>query len=185
ILAAFGGALAAPSANRFGRISPTTAAHVRTDLGDEVGLIVDGGPARVGVESTIVDLTGAVPAVLRTGAITPSQLSGVLGTPVVTRVGGAVRAPGTLRSHYAPRAPVILVDPAERDDAARRIANGDQRVAVLALPDDPAAAARTLYAALRGLDADGYDTIVATLPPDTEAYAAVRDRLIRAAAPRA
>ena len=185
ILAAFGGALAAPSANRFGRISPTTAAHVRTDLGDEVGLIVDGGPARVGVESTIVDLTGAVPAVLRAGAITPSQLSGVLGTPVVTRVGGAVRAPGTFRSHYAPRAPVILVDPAERDDAARRIANGNQRVAVLALPDDPAAAARTLYAALRGLDADGYDTIVATLPPDTEAYAAVRDRLIRAAAPRA
>jgi L-threonylcarbamoyladenylate synthase len=183
ILAAFGGALAAPSANRFGRVSPTTAEHVRADLGDDVDLVVDGGPARVGVESTIVDLTGTVPAVLRAGAITPSQLGDALGTPVVTRVGGEVRAPGTLPAHYAPRARIVLVDADARQETARRIAASGERVAVLALPDDAAAAARSLYAALRGLDADGYETIVATLPPDIEAYAAVRDRLSRAAAP--
>lgn len=182
ILAAFGGALAAPSANRFGRVSPTRAEHVRADLGADVDLVVDGGPARVGVESTIVDLTGAVPAVLRAGAITPSQLGDALGTPVVTRVGGGVRAPGTLRSHYAPRARIVLTVAEVRDDEARRRAAHGERVAVLTLPDDPATAARTLYAALRTLDADGYDTIVATLPPDTEANAAVRDRLTRAAA---
>jgi L-threonylcarbamoyladenylate synthase len=182
ILGAFGGALAAPSANRFGRVSPTTAEHVRADLGGEVDLIVDGGPARVGVESTIVDLTGAVPAVLRAGAITPSQLGDALGTPVVTRVGGSVRAPGTLPSHYAPRARVVLADGAA--EVARERAGAGERVALLTLPDDPAAAAAALYATLRALDADGYDTIVAALPPDTEANAAVRDRLVRAAAPR-
>jgi L-threonylcarbamoyladenylate synthase len=184
ILAAFGGALAAPSANRFGRVSPTTAEHVRADLGDAADLIVDGGPASVGVESTIVDLTGEVPAVLRAGAITPAQLSAALGTPVVTRAGGAVRAPGMLRSHYAPRARLVLVAAGARDAELRRRAADGERVALLALPDDPAAAARTLYAALRALDADGYDTIVATLPADTEANAAVRDRLVRAAAPQ-
>ncbi len=184
ILAAFGGAVAAPSANRFGRISPTRAEHVRADIGADVDLIVDGGQARVGVESTIVDLTGAVPAVLRAGAITASQLGDALGVPVVTRVGGDVRAPGTLRSHYATRASIVLTVAGAQDAEARRRAAEGERVAVLALPDDPAAAARALYATLRGLDADGYDTIVAILPPDTEANAAVRDRLTRAAAPR-
>ncbi|HTD33611.1 MAG TPA: L-threonylcarbamoyladenylate synthase [Candidatus Elarobacter sp.] len=192
ILAAFGGALAAPSANRFGRVSPTRAEHVRSDLGDAVDLIVDGGPASVGVESTIVDLTGAVPAVLRAGAVTARQLGDALGTPVVTRAGGPVRAPGTLRSHYAPRARLVLFDDetlgesradAVADELRRRAANGE-RVAALTLPGDPAEAARTLYATLRALDADGYDTIVAALPADTEANAAVRDRLSRAAAPR-
>ena len=185
ILAAFGGAVAAPSANRFGRVSPTTAEHVRADLGREVDAIVDGGPARVGVESTIVDLTSNVPAVLRAGAITTSQLGDVLGAPVVTRAGGPVRAPGTLPSHYAPHARLVLVETSARDAETRRRADTGERVALLALPDDPTAAARTLYAALRALDADGYDTIVATLPPDAEANAAVRDRLTRAAAPRA
>jgi L-threonylcarbamoyladenylate synthase len=185
ILAAFGGALAAPSANRFGRISPTTAEHVRADLGGDVDYIVDGGPALVGVESTIVDLTAAVPTVLRAGAITPSQLGDALGTPVVVRVGGEVRAPGTLRSHYAPRAGLVLVEASERDGEAGRRAAAGEHVALLTLPDDPVTAARTLYATLRALDAEDYDTIVATLPPDTEAYAAVRDRLLRAAAPSA
>jgi len=162
ILAAFGGALAAPSANRFGRISPTTAAHVAADLGTEVDLIVDGGPARIGVESTIVDLTAEVAGILRAGAIGPSALGDVLGASVVTRLGGPVRAPGTLASHYAPRARLVLVG-------------------VLTLPNDAALAARELYATLRALDAEGYDTIVTALPPDDEAHAAVRDRLLRAA----
>lgn len=184
ILAAFGGALAAPSANRFGRVSPTSAEHVRADLGDDVDLIVDGGPARVGVESTIVDLTGAVPAVLRAGAITPSQLGDALGTPVVTRAGGAVRAPGMLRSHYAPRARLVLVDADAVERTARERAAAGEHAGVLTLPDDPGAAARALYGTLRALDTDGYDTIVAALPTDVEANAAVRDRLVRAAAPR-
>ena len=184
ILAEFGGALAAPSANRFGRVSPTSAAHVRADLGDEVDLIVDGGPSRVGLESTIVDLTGEVPAVLRAGAITPSQLGDALGTPVVTRLGGSVRAPGMLRSHYAPRARLTLVAAHERDAEARRRADAGERVGLLTLPDDSLAAGRELYATLRALDAEGYDTILAALPADTEANAALRDRLSRAAAPR-
>ncbi|HEY0393191.1 MAG TPA: L-threonylcarbamoyladenylate synthase [Candidatus Elarobacter sp.] len=184
ILAAFGGALAAPSANRFGRVSPTTAEHVRADLGDEVDLIVDGGPSRVGLESTIADLTGAVPAVLRAGAISASQLGEALGTPVVTRAGGGVRAPGMLPSHYAPRARVVLVE-TDPEAAARSRAGAGERVGLLTLPADAQAAGRTLYAALRALDAEGYDAIVVRLPADTEANAAVRDRLIRAAAPRA
>jgi L-threonylcarbamoyladenylate synthase len=182
ILSAFGRPLAAPSANRFGRVSPTTAQHVRDDLGDTVELVVDGGPARVGVESTIVDLTASVPAVLRAGAITPSELSAALGTAVVTRAGGAVRAPGMLAAHYAPRARVVLVEKADREREAARRAEAGERVAMLVLPDDPSAAAQTLYATLRALDADGYDTILATLPADGEAFDAVRDRLRRAAA---
>lgn len=182
ILSAFGRPLAAPSANRFGRVSPTTAQHVRDDLGDTVELVVDGGPARVGVESTIVDLTASVPAVLRAGAITPSELSAALGTAVVTRAGGAVRAPGMLAAHYAPRARVVLVEKADREREAARRAEAGERIAMLMLPDDPSAAAQTLYATLRALDADGYDTILATLPAGGEAFDAVRDRLRRAAA---
>ncbi|HZO95076.1 MAG TPA: L-threonylcarbamoyladenylate synthase [Candidatus Baltobacteraceae bacterium] len=184
ILARFGGALVAPSANRFGRVSPTTAEHVREDLGADVDLIVDGGPATVGVESTIVDLSGDEPALLRAGAITAAQLAAVLGREVAPHGRGDVRAPGTLPSHYAPRASVVLVAPDEREpEAARRAARGE-RVAVLALADEPARAARELYASLRALDAAGYATIVAALPPDTPENAAVRDRLTRAAAPR-
>jgi L-threonylcarbamoyladenylate synthase len=179
ILRRFGGAVAAPSANRFGRVSPTTAEHVRADLGDDVDLIVDGGPARVGVESTIVDLTGDVATILRAGAIGPTALAAALGAPVVTRAGdGAVRVPGTLPSHYAPNATVVIAAPGGAP------VTGPGRVAELTLPEDPRAAARSLFASLRALDAQGYDTIVVRLPPDTEANAAVRDRLLRAAAPR-
>jgi L-threonylcarbamoyladenylate synthase len=184
ILRVFGGAVAAPSANRFGRVSPTSAEHVRDDLGDDVDYIVDGGPCRVGVESTIVDLRGEVPAILRVGAVGPSALASALGTPVVVRSGGPVRAPGSLASHYAPRAELVLVDAAAVDaEVERRVAAGE-RVAKLTLPEDPAAAARSLYASLRALDAEGNHAIVTALPPDDELHAAVRDRLARAAAPR-
>jgi L-threonylcarbamoyladenylate synthase len=182
ILERFGGAVAAPSANRFGRVSPTTAQHVRDDLGDDVDLIVDGGAARVGVESTIIDLTGDVPAILRAGVIGPTELGDALGVPVITRVGGPVRAPGTLTAHYAPRAALVLVaGPALANESARRTQRGE-RAGILTLPSDPAAAARELYATLRALDAAAYDVVFAVLPPDDEANAAVRDRLMRAAA---
>ena len=198
LLEAFGGGIAAPSANRFGRVSPTTAAHVRADLGADVDLVLDGGACAVGVESTIVDLSWGGPRVLRLGGLSVEALSDVLGHPVlVSAVAGgpatlrggpaapeAIPAPGTLPSHYAPHARLVLVDAALRDGEAARRAAAGETVGVLTLPDDPAAAARTLYAALRALDAQGYATILATLPPETEANAAVRDRLQRAAAPR-
>jgi L-threonylcarbamoyladenylate synthase len=181
ILERFGGAVAAPSANRFGRISPTTAQHVRDDLGDAVDLIVDGGPARVGIESTIVDLTGEVPAILRAGAITASAIGAVLGVTVATHGNTTVRAPGMLESHYAPKARLVLVPQAQlHAEVQRRIALG-QRAAALTLPTDAAKAAAELYADLRALDAAGTQTIVAALPRDTEENAGVRDRLTRAA----
>ena len=184
ILRRFGHAVAAPSANRFGRISPTTADHVRADLGDEVDLIVDGGPSRIGVESTIVDITGDIPAILRHGAIGPSALAAALGAPVIARSGGDVRAPGMLASHYAPRARLVVAAAGLLATTLDRERARGGRVAELTLPEDARAAARTLYASLRALDGQFYDTIVVALPPDTEANAAVRDRLMRAAAPR-
>ncbi len=182
VLARLGRAVAAPSANRFGRVSPTTAQHVRDDLGGDVDLVVDGGPARVGVESTIVDLTGPVPAILRAGAIGAGELSAALGVAVVFRAGGDVRVPGTLAAHYAPRARLVLVDPARITAEAERLAAGGLRVGVVTLPADAARAAYELYATLRALDAGGYDVLLATLPADVAANAAVRDRLSRAAA---
>ena len=185
ILERFGRPVAAPSANRFGRVSPTTAQHVRNDLGADVDLVVDGGPARVGVESTIVDLTGAVPAILRAGSIGAQALGDVLGVPVVVRRGGTVRAPGMLAAHYAPRAPLFLIEAdLLASETERRSAHGE-RVGVLTLPTDASAAARELYATLRALDSDAYDVLLTSLPADTEANAAVRDRLVRAAAAHA
>jgi L-threonylcarbamoyladenylate synthase len=184
ILRNLGRAVAMPSANRFGRISPTTAQHVHDDLGDDVDLIVEGGPARVGLESTIVDLTAEVPAIVRVGAIGPTALADALGEPVV--VGndrGAVRVPGSLPSHYAPRTRLVLVLPSDVDATVARLGAEGQRAVALALPEDPVTAARSLYATLRALDAQRHQAIVVGLPPETEANAAVRDRLQRAATP--
>ncbi len=105
LLRAFGGGVAAPSANRFGRVSPTTALDVRADLGVDVDLVLDGGPCRVGVESTIVDCTTSEPAILRLGGIAREHIEDLLGRDVPVRSDGAVRAPGTLASHYAPARP--------------------------------------------------------------------------------
>ena len=109
LLAAFGGGIAAPSANRFGRISPTTAQHVADDLGDAVAMILDGGACAVGIESTIVAFTGDQPVLLRPGGIGVAALSRALGRPLARRRCGAPRASGTLASHYAPRTPATLV----------------------------------------------------------------------------
>ena len=149
LLDAFGGGIAAPSANRFGRVSPTTAAHVRADLGPDVDVVLDGGPCAVGVESTIVDLSRGVPRVLRLGGIGVEALSEVLGHPVEARVAlgaagndaqvesgpgesAAPPAPGTLPSHYAPEATVEVVAAEAVADRARTLLAEHRRVGVLA-----------------------------------------------------
>jgi len=191
------GALVAPSANRFGRVSPTTAAHVRAELGEAVDLILDGGPCRVGVESTVLSLIDDTPTLLRPGAVTPAQIAAVLGRPVALR-GGGVRAPGTLPAHYAPTTPLELLPPSAVPARAAALLEQGLRVAVLgwgetgrhlpagvhclALPDQARDYARRLYAALRELDAAGGDVILVEAPPATAEWLAVRDRLTRAAA---
>ena len=190
VLTAFGGALAAPSANRFGRISPTRAEHVRAEFGDAVPCVLDGGPCAVGIESTIVDLSAGAPRILRPGAITRAMLERTLGGPLAAGVADdAPRVSGSLPAHYAPRTPLALLDaPALRrrrgeDDAlllTHSLAVDAARG--LRLPGDAAGYARALYAALRELDARGARVILAERVPDTPVWAGVRDRLTRAAA---
>ena len=188
------GALVAPSANRFGRVSPTTAEHVRAELGDAVDLILDGGPCRVGVESTVLSLLSDPPVLLRPGMITPGQIEAALGRPVA-RQGAGVRAPGTLPAHYAPATPLELLPAtalaaraAALVGAGRRLAAlciGSPRlppqVAVVRMPGRADAYAQGLYAQLHALDAAGYDALLVELPPEGTDWAAVRDRLTRAA----
>lgn len=196
LLQAFGGGIAAPSANRFGRVSPTRAEHVRAELGNAVAVILDGGPCRVGLESTIVDLSGPQPAILRPGAITAQQIEATLGEPVHTPARSRTRAPGTLPSHYAPVTPVELVADEQLEKRARAWRREGRRVAVVArrpapadlaevpwraLPDDPQGYGHALYATLRELDALRGDRILVARVPDDEAWTAVRDRLTRAA----
>ncbi|MDI7268392.1 MAG: L-threonylcarbamoyladenylate synthase [Myxococcota bacterium] len=184
LLRGFGGGVAAPSANRFGRVSPTTAAHVREDLGDAVDMIVDGGPCAVGIESTIVDLSGPEPAILRPGGVPREDIEAELGGPVPLRVEGPVRAPGTLPSHYAPKARVVLAGVAEQAESLRALAAAGRKASVLVLPSSSREAARGLYAALRDLDAQGCDAVVASVPAEEGLGLAVADRLRRAAGPR-
>jgi L-threonylcarbamoyladenylate synthase len=180
LLDAFGAGVAAPSANRFGRVSPTTADHVRADLGSDVDLVLDGGPCTVGIESTIVDCTGDRLSVLRPGGIDIEAITAVVGP--VSGPSGPSRAAGMLPSHYAPRATVEVVE--RRADAERRAeelrAKGE-RVAVEVLAAD-AASARRLYAALRAHDEATIDVVVVVLPPDQGLGHALRDRLQKAAA---
>jgi L-threonylcarbamoyladenylate synthase len=190
LLAAFGGGIAAPSANRFGQVSPTTAAHVREDLGADVDLVLDGGPSEVGIESTIVDLSGTQPVLLRPGAISAAMLEAALGRPVAASREDSPRHPGGLERHYAPKTPAKLVPTHELD---REIARLQDRVAVLAfsrpdervdfwlrMPREPAAFAQRLYAALRELDSAHCEMILIEAPPEAPEWAGVRDRLLRA-----
>jgi L-threonylcarbamoyladenylate synthase len=182
LLARFGGPIAAPSANRFGRVSPTTAAHVRDDLGDDVDVILDGGPCTIGVESTIVDVTGEVPVVLRVGGVSEERLAELLSEPLARRTDGEVAAPGTLPSHYAPNARVDLVHSDDISARAEALRATGMRVAVLDAPCDVVEYARVLYTRLRDADALGVDVILATVPDDDGSIGtAVRDRLQRAA----
>lgn len=198
VLQALSGGVAAPSANRFGRTSPTTADHVREDLGGEVDLIVDGGACAVGVESTIVDLTGPAPALLRPGGVGREALEEVLGAPLLVRTaGGPVRAPGMLASHYAPRAGVVLASEADLPQTVASLIAQGRRVGVISpsralpegaetivVPPDADGLARLLYASLREADARALEVVVVQLPPEGGLGLAVRDRLHRAAAPR-
>jgi L-threonylcarbamoyladenylate synthase len=200
LLKAFGGGLAAPSANRFGHISPTTAWHVVEDLGVKpdgaVDLVLDGGACPLGIESTIVDLTADAPRLLRPGVVTRDQLERVLGRSVAGADAGAPRVSGALEKHYAPRTPLELVPVAAV--AARMAACAPRSVAVLApdwavkgaanlrllivAADRPSDYARTLYENLRRLDASGAAQLIVAEPPDRTEWEAVRDRLTRAAA---
>ncbi len=180
LLRAFGGGIAAPSANRFGRVSPTTAAHVREDLGDDVDFILDGGACAVGVESTIVDLSEA-PAILRPGGVPRESIEKVIGR-IDVRHGGNIRAPGQLESHYAPRAEVVLVEPGEMAFKAQEFRH--RRVTQLAFDGEVEDVARRLYAALREVDREGYDVVLVTLPAERGLGLAIADRLRKAAASR-
>ena len=190
LLAVFGGGIAAPSANRFGLVSPTTAAHVLADLGADVDLVLEGGPSEVGIESTIVDLSGAKPAVLRPGKITAADIENALGEAVAEKPSDAPRHSGGLERHYAPRTPARLVPAHELD---RAIARMKDKVAVLAfsrpdervdywlrMPREPQAYAHKLYAALRELDSAQCEAILIEMPPPAPEWAAVLDRLRRA-----
>ncbi len=195
LLVAFGDGIAAPSANRFGRISPTTAQHVADDLGDAVSLILDGGACAVGIESTIVAFIGDAPVLLRPGGIAVAELVRALGRPLATQDGSAPRAPGTLPAHYAPRTPAVLVEPDALRAELAQLEERDEDVAVLArtvarpaefedawirASADAAAYAHDLYANLRALDAANADVILIENVPDGDEWLAVRDRLARA-----
>jgi L-threonylcarbamoyladenylate synthase len=190
LLKQFAGAIAAPSANRFGLVSPTRAAHVHEDLGKDVDLVLEGGPSEVGIESTIVDLSTGSAVLLRPGHLSREELEAALGAPVAERTGAAPRHSGGLERHYAPRTPASLVPTHELD---KQIAQLKDRVAVLAfsrpdervdywlrMPRDPKAYAQKLYAAMRELDRAGCERILVETPPDTPEWDAVRDRLKRA-----
>jgi L-threonylcarbamoyladenylate synthase len=196
LLAAFGGGIAAPSANRYGRISPTCAADVHEELGDRVALVLDGGACEVGLESTIVACLGGRVTLLRPGAISRSQLRDVVGE-VTDADAASPRAPGRDRSHYAPRTVLAIIEAARlRSEIERALASGE-RLAVIArsvaplasdqlvwrqLDKQPAGYGRALYAALRELDRVGAARILVEGVPDGEPWAAIADRLRRAAA---
>ncbi len=199
------GGVAAPSANKFGQVSPTRAEHVRSEFPDEVAAgmpVLEGGASEVGIESTILDLsrldTGAGPVLLRPGHISAAQLEAVLGVQVFAPDAAAPRASGTLKAHYAPRTPLELASDARMQQVllGRNLPEGrvvlvaygpqpaavDARVQWQAVPADPARYAQALYGLLRDLDGQGYARIIVQAPPATEDWHAVNDRIGRAAA---
>ena len=197
LLEKFGGGIAAPSANRFGRVSATTAAHVRQEFGAAVDLVLDGGPSDVGIESTIVEATGAAPVLLRPGHISARDIEQAAGVPLALPTAQSPRAPGTLAAHYAPATPLLVMESDLLLELAATLARQGKRVAVLArsalqplfagitwiaAPPGAAAYAHDLYANLRTLDAAGCDAILVEQLPQRPEWAAVNDRLGRAAA---
>ena len=191
LLTTVGLGLAAPSANRFGRISPTTAQHVVAELEGRIDAVVDGGPCDVGLESTIVDLSGPTPRLLRPGAITVEALTEVLGRVPEPPDAAAPRVPGALASHYAPTTRLWLVDDVAVAVAKARRAGEVVVVGLgppvtadarwVSMPDDPTAYAQRIYATLRDADTSDAATIIVQRPPPDPSWAAVLDRLQRAA----
>jgi L-threonylcarbamoyladenylate synthase len=170
--------LAGPSANKSSHVSPTTAQHVRDELGDRVDMILDGGPCDVGIESTVLDLTTARATILRPGGVTREQIEAVIG-PIEVFTGAvdanvAATSPGQQEKHYAPRTPAFRLEPADR---------GRVNGAILELSGDAAAYARQFYARLRELDDSGVAAIFIEMPPDAPQWTAVRDRIARATQP--
>jgi L-threonylcarbamoyladenylate synthase len=197
LLKAFGGGIAAPSANRHGRVSATSAEHVRREFGGAVACVLDGGDADVGIESTLIDLSGAGAALLRPGWITVAEIEQALAAPLVAARADAPRAPGTLAAHYAPGTPLALMEGDLALELAASLARQGKRIAVLAFsalrpltpglewiaaPRDAAGYAHALYASLRRLDEAGCDVIIVEQPPQSPEWAAINDRLARAAA---
>jgi len=190
--------IAAPSANRFGRISPTAAAHVQEELGERISLILDGGPCTVGIESTIVDCSRGEPVVLRPGHVSPAHLEAVLGRcPAIATEQGAPRVSGSLAAHYAPQTPMRLVARARLLDFLNAQRHKGDRCGVIGhsqppqagmphlwrmLPTDPVGYAHDLYASLRAMDQAGVSLIAVEALPDAAEWAAVADRLRRAVA---
>jgi L-threonylcarbamoyladenylate synthase len=195
LLAAFGGGIAAPSANRFGHVSPTQAAHVVDDLGDAVALVLDGGPSEVGIESTIVSFVTDPPELLRPGGIALDALEHVLGHALPGASRDAPRASGTLIAHYAPRTPASFVATDVLHAELLQLCDRDERIAVMArspapdtpfdgiwieAPDDAARYAHDLYDNLRRLDAAEADVILVEAVPEDGEWLAIHDRLTRA-----
>ena len=201
LLAAFGGGIAAPSANRYGRLSPTRAAHVRDEFPSGIAVVLEGGDCEVGLESTIVSLLGKTPRILRPGVIGRAALEAALGMrvlagdePEASAGGGAAaasapvapvpRVPGSTAQHYAPRTPLTLVAAGGLAAAVAAAVARGERVATLACPPgaDAAAYGRALYASLRALDDGRADRLLVEEVPATPEWDAARDRLARAAA---
>lgn len=199
LLQAFGDGIAAPSANRFGHISPTRAEHVWQELDDAVDLILDGGECEVGIESTIVDVSSKIPRILRAGVITASQISAVLGVDVEinnTADNNTPRTSGMLLSHYAPQTVLKLIKKEKLQNNVIQLTTNNKTVVVLAsqsskiihpnlhwitMSIDPAIYAHELYAKLRAADQLGCAMILVEDVPNTEMWFAVRDRLQKAA----
>ena len=199
LLRAFDGPIAAPSANKSNRISPTTAQHVRDELGDAVDLILDGGPCSVGIESTVLDLSGGMPTILRPGGVSREQIELVIGPVLVTRhiaENEPALSPGQHPTHYAPRTPAWRFETSQRGKIQVEIGGAKCGLVVVspmdtvkkwehivALSCKPEVYARHLYEVLRELDAMDLVAIFIEMPPDEPAWAAVRDRIIRATEP--
>ena len=196
LLRAFGGGIVAPSANRYGRVSPTRAEHVREEFGDAVKVILDGGDCKIGLESTIVSCVDAVPRVLRPGGITLSQLRSVVPEVVEGRTASQPRVPGSDAKHYAPSTPLSIVTSGKLEEVVAQLTADHEKVAVLATRPPRLANkfmtwinagrradvyARELYVNLRALDKSGAREILVEEVPAGEVWDAVRDRLRRAA----
>ena len=187
--------IAAPSANRFTELSPTTADHVERSLGERVDVILDGGPTTVGIESTVLDLTGPMPRLLRPGMVTLAELEqtiGAIAPPPLMTAATPRLSPGMHERHYAPQAPLRVVNPSEVEREAARAGGMPIGALVLSdlvwpvqhpvrMPNDPASYASRLYAALHSLDDLGCHLILVERPPDAPAWLGVHDRLRRAA----